>query len=59
MPETQIRFTLPLDLYEQSSDILNAQGLTVEDTVALLFRYIATTGKIPFNVHSPKQSNPG
>lgn len=59
MPETHIHFTLPLDLYEQASDILNAQGLTVEDAVVLLYRYIATTGAIPFDVQSLNQSNPG
>lgn len=59
MPETHIRFTLPLDLYEQASDILNAQGLTMEDAVVLLYRYIATTGKMPFDAQTPNPSNPG
>lgn len=57
MPETHIRFTLPLDLYEQASDILNAQGLTMEDAVVLLYRYIATTGKMPFDAQTLNQSN--
>lgn len=59
MPKTHIRFALPLDLYEQASDILNELGLTVEDAVILLYRYIATTGTIPFDAQSPNQSNPG
>lgn len=57
MPETYIRFTLPLDLYEQVSDILNEQGLTAEDVAALLYRYIAATGALPFDVQSVNQPN--
>lgn len=57
MPETQIRFTLPLDLYEQASDILNGQGLTAEDAAVLLYRYIVATGALPFDVQSINQSN--
>ena len=38
MPETIIRFSLPLDIYEQAADILNEQGLSVEDAVVILYR---------------------
>lgn len=58
MPEANIRFTLPLDLYEQAADVLNEQGLSVEDAVVMLYRYIATTGKLPFEIPQNEQSNP-
>lgn len=58
MPEAIIRFTLPLDVYEQAADILNEQGLSVEDAVVMLYRYIAATGKLPFDIPLDEQSNP-
>ena len=58
MPEAIIRFTLPLDVCEQAADILNEQGLSVEDAVVMLYRYIAATGKLPFDIPQGGQSNP-
>ena len=58
MPEAIIRFTLPLDLYEQAAEVLNEQGLSVEDAVVMLYRYIAATGKLPFEIPQTEQSNP-
>lgn len=58
MPEAVIHFTLPIDLYEQASDILNELGLTVEDAVVMLYRYIASTRKLPFELQQNGQSNP-
>lgn len=58
MPDAIIRFTLPLDIYEQAADILNEQGLSVEDAVVMLYHYIAATGKLPFDIPQGKKSNP-
>ena len=48
-PEANIQFTLPMDVYDQAAEILGKQGLTVEDAVILLYKYIADTGEIPFH----------
>lgn len=49
IPDTIFHFTLPLDLFEQAADILEAQGLTVEKALALFFEYVVATGSLPFS----------
>ena len=50
MKDDVFEFTLPMDLYEQASEVLAKQGLTVEDALVLLFEYVARTGKLPFEI---------
>ena len=50
MSESIVEFTLPLDLYEQASDMLKKQGLTVEDAIVMFYEYVAANGKLPFDM---------
>ena len=48
-------FTLPEDLYLQASAILAEQGTTVEEVAAQFIRYVATYGKLPFEINDANQ----
>ena len=43
-------FTIPDDLYRQASIILARQGTTVEEVAEMFIRYVATYGKLPFEI---------
>ena len=48
MEQVTISIKIPKDLYDQVSEILAPQGLTVEDALVLFLEETARQGRIPF-----------
>ena len=47
-PNTYIRCSIPMDIYEQAATILAEQGLTMEESVILFYKAIVAMGALPF-----------
>ena len=48
--ESVFEFTIPDELYQEASIILAERGTTVEEVAEQFIRYVATYGKLPFEI---------
>lgn len=56
--ESVFEFTIPDELYQEASIILAERGTNVEEVAEQFIRYVASHGKLPFEIRKDVDHEP-